>query len=179
MTFKKKLFYFLLYVFNHIILYFPWHAFRIFFMKIFKVKLGKGNTIRLFVKFLNPGNVTIGSGCSINQKVMFDGRGEQLIIGDNVDIGYETSIWTLEHDPHSDTHSTKPGKVVIEDYAWIASRVTILPGTIIGRGAVVAACSVVTKDVPPMAIVAGIPARVIGQRRSLLKYSPASKVYFR
>jgi maltose O-acetyltransferase len=76
----------------------------------------------------------------------------------------------LEHDVHSDTHADKGGDVIIGDHAWIASRVTILPGVRIGDGAVVASNSVVTKDVPSMAIVGGVPARVIGQRRSRLEY---------
>jgi maltose O-acetyltransferase len=76
----------------------------------------------------------------------------------------------LQHDLHSDAHLDEGGDVVIEDHVWIASRATILPGVRIGRGAVVASCSVVTKDVPPLAIVAGVPARVIGTRRSRLDY---------
>ena len=148
-------------------------------MKLFKVRLGRKNTIRLYIKMLKPSSVIIGNECSINQKVLLDGRGAELIIGNFVDIGYETNIWTLEHDPHSDTHDVKAGKVIIEDYVWIASRVTVLPGVTIGKGAVVAAGSVVTKDVLPMNIVGGVPAKIIGERRSGLNYSPAYKTYFR
>lgn len=57
----------------------------------------------------------------------------------DVDIGTHTHIWTLEHDPIDSGHSTRTGSVTIEDHVWIASRVTILPGVTIGRGAVVAA----------------------------------------
>lgn len=52
---------------------------------------------------------------------------------------------------------------MIENYVWLASRVTVLPGVTIGRGAVVAAGAVVTKDVPPLAIVGGVPAKIIGR----------------
>ena len=55
-------------------------------------------------------------------------------------------------------------EVVIEDDVWIGSRATILAGVTVGRGAIVGAGAVVTRSVPPMAIVAGVPARVIGQR---------------
>ena len=79
-------------------------------------------------------------------------------------------IWTLEHDPDDDRHATKSGAVVIEDHVWIATRVTILPGIKIGRGAVVAAGSVVTKDVESMAIVAGVPAKKIAVRKNSLEY---------
>jgi len=51
--------------------------------------------------------------------------------------------------------------VSVEDGAWIAARVTVLPGVTIGRGSVVAAGAVVTRDVPPNCLVAGVPARVL------------------
>ena len=77
----------------------------------------------------------------------------------------------LEHDVNDDDHKSNGSDVIIHDYVWIASRVTILPGVTIGRGAVVACNSVVTKDVPPMNIVGGIPAKLIGMRTSKLKYT--------
>lgn len=54
---------------------------------------------------------------------------------------------------------------------WIASRVTILPGVTIGEGAVVAAGAIVTKDVEPYSIVAGVPAKRIGERNKNLEYT--------
>lgn len=116
-------------------------------------------------------NISIGNNCVINKKVLLDGRGGKLIVGNNVDIAQETNIWTLEHDVHDDNHRDSGADVIIEDYVWIASRVTILPGVRIGRGAVVASCAVVNKDVPPMAIVGGVPAKIIGERKSGLKYN--------
>ena len=109
---------------------------------------------------------------------MLDGRGGEVIIHDCVDIAQETNIWTLEHDVNDNYHKTKAGDVEIFDHVWIASRVTILPGIKIGRGAVIAACSVVTKDVPEKAIVAGIPAKIIGYRNNDLKYKNHYYPYF-
>ena len=64
-----------------------------------------------------------------------------------------------------------PDPIVIDDYVWIGSRAMILP-SLIGRGAVVAAHAVVKKEVPPLAIVGGVPAKVIGQRNpDALQYS--------
>lgn len=124
-------------------------------------------------------NISIGNNCVINKKVLLDGRGGSLIIGNNVDIAQETNIWTLEHDVHDDNHKDIGADVIIEDYVWIASRVTILPGVKIGKGAVVASCALVNKDVPPMTIVGGIPAKIIGTRKSGLNYTLKYQTWFK
>jgi len=131
------------------------------------------------IEFRSPKNISIGNNSVINKKVLLDGRGGQLIVGNNVDIAQETNIWTLEHDVHSDSHSTTDGDIIIEDYVWIASRATILPGVTIGKGAVVASNAVVTKDVPPMTIVGGIPAEEIGTRKSKLEYNLNYQPWFK
>jgi acetyltransferase-like isoleucine patch superfamily enzyme len=134
------------------------------------LRIGPNSWLLLAVEIREAENVRIGDHCAINARVLLDGRGGQIVIGDNVDIAQDTHIWTLQHDPHSDTHATLGADVTIEDYAWVAARSTILPGVSIGRGAVVAAGAVVTRDVPPLTIVAGVPARPIGERRSALCY---------
>lgn len=67
-------------------------------------------------------------------------------------------------------NSTPDFQVIIKDYAWIGSNVIILPKVTIGKGAVVAAGSVVTKSVPDYTLVAGIPAKKIGERNQNLQY---------
>ncbi len=124
-------------------------------------------------------NVHIGMHTIINQKVLLDGRGGRLIIGDNVDIAQETNIWTLQHNPDSDEHESCGADVIIEDYVWIASRCTILPGVKIGKGAVVACNSVVTKSLNPMIIYGGVPAKQIKDRKSGLKYKLRYRPWFR
>lgn len=121
-------------------------------------------------KFLNGRKVFFGNNNVINFGCLFDGRHFKIKIGDNVSIGPEASILTLGHDTESTTFADKGGEVVIEDYVWIAYRSIILPGVKIGEGAVVAAGSVVTKDVEPYAIVAGAPARKVGERNRNLDY---------
>lgn len=73
------------------------------------------------------------------------------------------NIWTEQHDYNSPTYASVEKPVIIEDYVWIASRATILPGVTIGKESVVASGAVVTKDVPPLSIVGGVPARIIGR----------------
>src|SRR6266498_4023205 len=167
------------YIFRRFIMYIPFHVIRLFFIRRTLKSVGTNTNFLMGVEFRKGKNISIGNNSIINKNVLLDGRGGKLIIGNNVDIAQETNIWTLEHDVHDDYHKDIGEDVIIEDYVWIASRVTILPGVTIGRGAVVATNAVVTKDVTAMSIVGGIPAKVIGYRRSQLKYSLNYKPFFR
>lgn len=105
--------------------------------------------------------VTIGKRCFIQQCCTFFGRGG-ITIGDDVFIGPKVNLITINHDPDPDNRSATFGRpIVIEDKVWIGIASTILPGVRLGYGAIVGAGSVVTKDVPPMTVVAGNPARII------------------
>ena len=157
----------------------PFYAIRLFFIKKTVARVGRGCFFAMGVETRRGKNIAIGNHCIINKNVLLDGRGGTLTLGDNVDIAQEVNIWTLSHDPHDDFHTTRGANVRIEDFVWIASRATILPGVRLGRGAVVAAGSIVTKDVPPMSIVAGVPAKVIGQRTSQLSYTLDYRPWFR
>jgi acetyltransferase-like isoleucine patch superfamily enzyme len=117
-----------------------------------------------------PSGISIGEGSIVGFWATIDGR-LGVTIGTNVNLSSEVALWTLEHDPDDPGFATKGGPIVIEDFAWISFRATVLPGVRIGRGAVVAANAVVTRDVPDYAIVAGVPARVVGQRNRDLEYS--------
>lgn len=121
------------------------------------------------VKFYNgfsirdPKKLTIEDGVSIGPKVLLDARCG-LTIRRNAVIAYDAVIWTLNHD-YNDVHFCGKGAPVeIGAFSWICSRSMILPGVRIGEGAIVASGAIVTKDVEPYAIVAGIPARTIGHR---------------
>ncbi len=73
--------------------------------------------------------------------------------------------------PQRPGFGVRGGPIVVEDFAWVSFRATVLPGVRIGRGAVVAANSVVTADVEEFTVVGGIPARLIGTRSRDLDYS--------
>lgn len=133
-------------------------------------ELGEDVYVGLGVKFYDPWNLKVAQRSLINAHCIIDARGGGVTIGCDVDIGTETHIWTLEHDPNDVDHGTRGGPVTIEDHVWIATRATILPGVTIERGAVVACGSVVTKDVAANSIVAGVPAKVIGERNNPLTY---------
>ena len=148
---------------NSILSNFPSRHIRYQGLKMCGVRLSKD--IRFYQGFhiRNPKGITIESGVSIGPKVLLDGR-KGLRIGKNVVIAYDAIIWTLNHD-YNDLHfSGKGAPVQVGDYAWICCRSIILPGINIGEYAIIASGAIVTKDVPPYAIVAGVPAKIIGYR---------------
>lgn len=109
------------------------------------------------------GQLVINQGVSIGPGVLLDAR-KGLVIGESAVIAYQAIIWSLNHD-YNDIHFvTKGAKTTIGKYAWVCSRSIILPGVTVGEYAVVASGAIVTKDVPPYAIVAGIPAKIVGYR---------------
>ena len=173
--FVSGLFHFIL----HIIMWIPCHPLRRIVCAVVMKKFGFKSAIFRNVDIRSPYRISIGQYTNINQLCVLDGRGG-LTIGDFVDVAQETNIWTEQHDYNSPSYQAISAPVTINDYVWIASRATILPGVTIGRGAVVAAGAVVTKDVPPLAIVGGVPAKVIGYRNEdALKYQLGDRVWFR
>lgn len=160
--------------------YVPFHHYRRFAYRIFGVSIGRGSTIHMFATFYNPFNIKIGNDTIIGEWAVLDGR-ESLIIGDHVDIASNVMIYNAEHDVHS-TGFTKARmeKVEISDYVFIGPRAIILPGVTVGRGAVVGAGAVVTKDVMPLTIVGGVPAKEIGTRdENSLNYKLGRAAWFR
>ena len=109
-------------------------------------------------------DLTIAAG-SVVKDSLLDGRGG-LDIGKNVFIDHAT-ILTADHDLDDPHFRTVYRPVVIESYVIIFRQAIILPGVRLGRGAVVGAGAVVTKDVPPMTIVCGSPARAVRQRANV------------
>lgn len=147
----------------------PIHEYRKLVYRCFGVKIGRKTSIHWRTRFNSPQNLEIGNHTIIGNDAMLDAR-HGITIGNNVSLSMGVWIWTLQHDPQDSNFGVAGGKVVIEDFAWISCRTTILPNVTIGRGAVVAAGAVVTKDVPPFAIVGGVPAVVIGTRQRNLTY---------
>jgi acetyltransferase-like isoleucine patch superfamily enzyme len=141
----------------------PSHTFRKLIYRLAGVGIGKNSTIHTGAKFFQPANISIGKGTIIGQGIFLDGR-EKLVIGDHVDIASEVMIYNSEHDINSPEFAPVSAKVEIKDYCFIGPRVIILPGVTVGKGAVVAAGAVVTKDIPDFAIVGGVPAKQIGVR---------------
>lgn len=106
-------------------------------------------------------NLRIGRRVFINSGCKFQDQGG-ITIGDDVLIGHNCVIATLNHSMDPDRRADMvAAPVIIGDKVWIGANVTILQGVTIGEGAVIAAGAVVNKDVPPRAVVGGIPAKVL------------------
>ena len=172
--FFHGLYHFLIQIFMWI----PCHPLRRLMCHIIMKRFVMSSAIQRNVEIRSPYRISVGKHTNINKQCVLDGRGG-LTIGDNVDIAQEVNIWTEQHDYNSPIYKSVNKPVVIEDYVWIASRATILPGVTLGRGTVVACGAVVTKDTPPLSIVAGVPAKIIGTRQDGMEYHLGSRAWFR
>jgi maltose O-acetyltransferase len=158
------------YGYNRLLGHVPSHALRSMYLRAWLGGLGRGTSVQMGCRFLNGRKVFLGERNVVNFGCLFDGRRYRITTGSDVSIGPEAAILTLAHDPQSPDFADEGGDVVIGDRAWIAYRAIVLPGIRIGEGAVVAAGAVVTRDVEPFQIVAGVPARPVAERRRDLSY---------
>ncbi|PJC33108.1 acyltransferase [Candidatus Roizmanbacteria bacterium CG_4_9_14_0_2_um_filter_36_12] len=163
----------------HLIGCVPCHCFRRFFYRLAGIKIGKGSVIHTKARFYDPRNIILDEDTIVGEGVVLDGR-EKLVIGSHVDIASEVMIYNSQHDIEDENFSAVDKPVVIEDYVFVGPRSIILPGVKIGKGVVVGAGAVVTKDVPPFAIVGGVPAKIIGERKlKTLNYKLGRARWFR
>ena len=144
--------------------YIPSHTIRKTIYRLAGIKIGSGSTIHMWAGFFQPKNITIGQGTIIGDQAFLDGRA-RLTIGNHVAIASSVLIYNSEHDIHSDNFDPIEEPVEIGDYVFIGPRAVILPGVKIGKGAVIAAGAVVTKNIPPLTIAGGVPAKEIGKRK--------------
>jgi len=160
----------LAYGYNDVVSKVPFHFLRRGYLQAWLGGIGEGSQVQMSCRFLQGRKVFLGKRNVINFGCLLDGRRFAIRIGNDVSIGPEAAILTLGHDPQSASFSDRGGEVIVEDKVWIGFRAIILPGVTVGQGAVVAAGAVVTKSVEPFSIVAGSPARKIGERNRQLDY---------
>lgn len=155
------------YALNRIVTWLPFVRFRLwYFRRVAGVTVGPDTVLWMGCTFTGDkvAEITIGRGCSIPPTRFVVSA--PITIGDYVVFGHGVSIYTADHDPDDPAFTRRDAPVVIGNRAWIGSQAIILKGVTIGEGAVVAAGSVVTKDVPPFMIVGGNPAREIRERQA-------------
>ncbi len=162
------------YLTNHVVNRVPSFKLRhLWYGRVLGIELDQHSRIHLgtYIWFFGPREirrcgVRIGRNSRIDRDCTIDVR-SGLTIGDNVVFSPEVMLLAGMHDvndPGFASSPVGPYRVEIEDYVWIGARAVIMPGVTLGRGAVVAAGAVVTKDVPPLTIVTGVPAKPIGMR---------------
>lgn len=139
------------------------------YAKLLFKKVGSLPLIYPGVFFFHTYGIEVGKNFAINSGSVVDGRGG-IIIGDDVLIGPNVSIMSSEHQfKQTDTPIIELnhliGEVKIHDDVWIGANAVITSGVEIGKGAVVGAGAVVTKDVSEFSVVGGVPAKVIGTRQ--------------
>lgn len=154
----------------------PSHRLRCALYRFAGMRLGHRATIYGGAEIRRPERIEIGDGSIIGNGAILDGR-LGICIGRSVNISTGVWIWTVQHDYRDPYFGDVGGSVVVKDRAWISCRVIILPGVTIGEGAVVGAGSVVTKDVEDFAVVAGVPAKRVGDRPRELNYDLGSGGY--
>ena len=142
-------------------------------------QVGRNFSTMSGVKIFEPSSVTIGDDVGINIGVIIDPmEGGRIEIGNSIGIGPYCVLRSADHgfsDPNV-TFRKQPhvgGTIVIEDDVWLGSHVVVTRNVRIGRGSVIGAHSVVTKDIPPYSIAMGVPARVVKNRLDGVEQAPA------
>ena len=141
------------------------------FLRRHLASFGARSGVSFGVRILSPERIRIGADTYLPNRSVFDGRGG-LTIGDQCLIGFESVVLTSTHessDPHTPVRDQGfyAAPVTIGDDVWLGCRVVVMLGVTIGDHAIVAAGSVVTKDVPEYTVVGGVPAKPIKDRRAM------------
>lgn len=160
------------YMTNHVISHIPSYTLRhAWYRRVLgwnihhEVAILMGQYIQMAGARSSGRKVSIGKGSIINQNCLLYVTGG-LIIGEGVSISAGVWLVTGSHDISDPQFPAFFRPIVIGNHVWIGMRATILAGVTIGEGAVIMAGAVVSRDVPPYAIVGGVPAKVIKQREA-------------
>jgi acetyltransferase-like isoleucine patch superfamily enzyme len=158
------------YATNHVIAHIPSHTIRqMWYRRVLGWRIGPRATILMGQHVQMAGvrssgmKVSIGKGSVINHGCLLYTTGG-LVIGENVSISSGAWLVTGTHDMNDPLFPDRYLPIVISNYAWIGARATVLAGVTIGEGAVIMAGAVVTRDVPPHAVVGGVPAKIVSHR---------------
>jgi maltose O-acetyltransferase len=129
------------------------------------MRCGRRTFLRKGNYYGNLRNIQIGDGTRLNRDVFLDAL-DTITLGSRVFVGFQVSFITSTHelgDADKRCGSLYGMPIVVEDGVWIGACARISPGVRLGAGSVVSVAAVVTRDVPPNTMVAGVPARVVMQ----------------
>ena len=164
-------------IYNIVINKIPSHNLRVAWLRLGGAKIGKGSTIWRNSEVLGVENLRMGVDSVIAWHCQVDARAG-LVIGDHVCIASHVLIIAGSHDLMAPEFWSVSAPIYIDDYAWIASRAIIAHGSHIGKGAVVTANTIVSKDVAPYKIIGGSGAKPMGERPHDLTYKVGGKGLF-
>ena len=139
------------------------NSWRCFLLRVFGATVGKGCKIQGGAEIWYPANLELGESCWIEAQTKIYSV-DKIVIGDNCVVSAGAFLCTASHDINSKTFDLVTKPIAIKSGSWIASNAIVLPGVTIGEDAVVAAGAVVAKNVDPMTVVGGNPAKVINRR---------------
>lgn len=132
-------------------------------LRAFGARIGQNLTIKPNVRIKYPWRLSIGDHVWIGQDSWIDNLAD-VRIGSHVCLSQRAYLCTGGHDHRRRGFDLKVGEIALEDGCWVAAGAIVLGGVAVGRNALVAAGSVVSKDVPDAKIVGGVPARELGDR---------------
>lgn len=164
-------------VYNNVVTYIPSHNLRAGFLRLSGATIGRNCSFMRGTTVFGVELLEVGDDAVVAFRCVLDARGG-LTIGSHVIISSDVHFISGHHDINADDFGARFARTVVEPYAWIAVRATILAPSAIGKGAVVAAGSLVRHDVPAMDVVAGIPARSVGTRTGGLAYPTVYRPLF-
>jgi putative colanic acid biosynthesis acetyltransferase WcaF len=141
----------------------PLYPWRLFWLSLFGCKINGRPFVHQRARIQIPWHITLNDKLSIGDRANLYSLGE-IEIGSRAVVAQEAYICTGTHDFGDRNMPLQTAKITIDADAFIGARSFVLPGVTIGEGAIVGACSLVTKDVPAWSIVAGSPARVLRKR---------------
>jgi putative colanic acid biosynthesis acetyltransferase WcaF len=149
----------------------PCHGWRRAVLRVFGAKVGHQARIAASAQILMPWNVEIGDWSAIGPNVYVYSLGK-VRIGRRATISYRSHVCAGTHDFSDPTIPLLKPPVTIGDDAWVGTEAFIGPGVTVGAGAMVGARAVVIRDVEPLTVVAGHPARAVGQRPPIRRSDP-------
>ena len=142
----------------------PMYAWRRWLLRCFGARIGSNVLIRQTARVTYPWKLRIDDNAWIGDFVELYSLGN-IHIGENACVSQMSYLCTGSHDHRRSSFDIFAKPIIVEPQAWVACDVFIGPGVTVGFGSVIAARSTLLKDAPPLAILAGHPARVIGRRR--------------
>lgn len=140
------------------------NCWRIALIRLFGGHIGRHCVVKSSCEIWQPWKLKLGEYVALSEHVICYSV-DAITIGNHATVSRDTFLCCASHDISSPNMELTYAPIVIGDNAWIAARAIVLPGRTIGAGAVVAAGSVVVKDVAPWTVVGGNPAVVVGKRQ--------------